>query len=63
MSAVYDLGESALSNVVTGITTLTADEGEATYYDLNGRLLHAKPAQRGIYIKKQNGVSHKVVIR
>ncbi len=63
VSAVYDLGESALSNVVTGITTLTADEGEATYYDLNGRLLHAKPAQRGIYIKKQNGVSHKVVIR
>ncbi|MDD6541493.1 MAG: choice-of-anchor J domain-containing protein [Prevotella sp.] len=62
VSAVYDCGESALSNVVTGITTLTADDGQATYYDLNGRLLPAKPAQRGVYIKRQNGMTHKVII-
>lgn len=62
VSAVYDRGESALSNVATGITTLTADDGQATYYDLNGRLLPAKPAQRGVYIKRQNGMTHKVII-
>ena len=62
VSAVYDCGESALSNVVTGITTLTADDGQATYYDVNGRLLPAKPAQRGVYIKRQNGMTHKVII-
>lgn len=64
VSAVYDLGESALTNVATGINEISsANESAATYYDVNGRLLPSKPAQRGVYIIKQAGKTRKVVVK
>jgi len=51
-----DLGEGT-----TGIDNLNVNDNdnEATWYDLNGRKLNGKPAQKGIYIK--NG--KKVVVK
>ena len=43
----------------TGIDNLNVNDNEATWYDLGGRKLNGKPAQKGIYIK--NGI--KVVIK
>ena len=41
-----DLGEGT-----TRIDNLNVNDNEATWYDLNGRKLNGKPAQKGIYIK------------
>ena len=49
-----DLGEGT-----TGIDNLNVNDNEATWYDLNGRKLNGKPAQKGIYIK--NG--KKIVVK
>lgn len=43
----------------TGIDNLNANDNEATWYDLGGRKLNGKPAQKGIYIK--NG--KKVIVK
>ena len=45
----------------TGVDNVTANlnDNEATWYDLNGRKLNGKPAQKGIYIK--NG--KKIVVK
>ena len=49
-----DLGEGT-----TSIDNLNVNDNEATWYDLNGRKLNGKPAQKGIYIK--NG--KKIVVK
>ena len=49
-----DLGEGT-----TRIDNLNVNDNEATWYDLNGRKLNGKPAQKGIYIK--NG--KKIVVK
>ena len=43
----------------TSIDNLNVNDNEATWYDLNGRKLNGKPAQKGIYIK--NG--KKIVVK
>ena len=45
----------------TGVTAVEAAEGEATYFDLNGRQVE-NPAN-GIYVKVANGKTSKVVVR
>jgi len=35
----------------TGIDNLNVNDNEATWYDLGGRKLNGKPAQKGVYIK------------
>ena len=65
VSAVYDLGESALSNLLeaTGIEQIDNSRlSNDRFYDLSGREINAK--KRGVNIVRQaNGKTVKVVVK
>ena len=39
------------------------DDYSTTYYDLNGRAINPDNVQSGIYIRKCNGETKKIIIR
>ena len=70
VTAVYDLGESAASNVAmlgeVSIENITADKDSNApieYYDLRGIKVNPSDVIPGIYIRRQGSTTTKVVIR
>lgn len=68
VTAVYDCGESAPSNMVTygtgAVGGIDADDVPAQYYDLNGlRVDPTRGLPAGIYIERRGTTSRKILIR
>ncbi len=51
-----------LDDIESGVEAIEANEGVATYYDLNGRQVKGQ-LQNGLYIKVLNGKASKVIVK
>ena len=49
--------------VTTGVGSVAVEDGEAEYYTLSGVKVSADSLVPGIYVRRQGGVSEKVVVK
>lgn len=64
VTAVYDLGESQMVSIASGISTITDDTNSTEqYYDLNGCRLNGIPQTKGVIIVKKGNKVEKRMVR